>query len=135
MNAAMFERIRAAQVATLYRTVAPGVLAAGTAAVLLASCLVFIGAVSALRGGFWAASVCACAMAHLILRHRRARVSGVDLVWRYWANRFVTVALVEGLAWGWATVALVPHGDYEQQLLVMLVAYAIAGGSISAFGS
>jgi signal transduction histidine kinase/FixJ family two-component response regulator len=137
MNDAWLARMRAAQVAILFRTVTTGVVAAMLGAAFLAAGLIALGATPAARGAPWAIAIALCAAAHITLKHlydRATLASRTERWWR-WGAVFSVICLAEGIGWGWASVALAAADRLDLQLLVMLAAYAIAAGSIPAFGS
>ena len=131
----MLDRMRVAQVDTLYRNVTVSVLVAACAAVMLAVSMAVLGSASVLRSARWSAFVCACATLHITLRWLRRRSPAADDNWRAWGIAFAAVALAEGLAWGWSEVGLTGSGRFDYQLIAMLCSYAMAGGAVSVFSS
>jgi signal transduction histidine kinase/CheY-like chemotaxis protein len=128
------DRMSAASVDSLYRNVTVGVAASAFAAVVLGVSVVVLGNASVVRGASWATLVCACATLHVSLRWFRERSADANASWLGWGRAFALVALVEGLAWGWAAVTLTASDRYDFQLLAMLSSYAMAGGAVSVFG-
>ena len=127
------DRMSAASVDTLYRNVTVGVAASALAAMVLGVSVVVLGSASVVRGASWVALVCGCATLHISLRWLRGRSPNADASWQGWGRAFAAVALVEGLAWGWAAVTLTASDHYDLQLLAMLSSYAMAGGAVSVF--
>jgi signal transduction histidine kinase/CheY-like chemotaxis protein len=127
------DRLRAEQVAALFRVSAMGVLGAVVGAAVLAGVLVYAQVLSPVRGAVWAGYIAACAVAHLILRHLFQRRARVGRGWRPWAAGFTVISLAEGIGWGWASVRLVGYGRFDAEMLVIDACLALAVGSIAAF--
>jgi signal transduction histidine kinase/ActR/RegA family two-component response regulator len=127
------DRMHAASVDSLYRNVTVGVAASALAGMVLGVSVVVLGSTSVVRGASWVALVCGCATLHVGLRWLRARSPAADASWQGWGRAFALVALVEGLAWGWAAVTLTASDHYDLQLIAMLSSYAMAGGAVSVF--
>lgn len=129
------DRFPPEQVAELFRTVSMGVLVAAIGALVLAGSLVMLGEVEALTGAVWSTAVIICAALHLGLRQGYLRAKAPDADWRFWGWAFTAIALIEGLAWGWASLNLAPATRFDLQMLVQVVVYACAAGAVPAFGS
>lgn len=129
------DRFPPEQVAELFRTVSMGVLVAAIGALVLAGSLVLLGELAAITGIVWTAAVIACAALHLGLRQGYLRARTPDADWRFWGGAFAAIALVEGVAWGWASLTFAPTARFDLQMLVQVVVYACAAGAVPAFGS
>ncbi len=130
-----FDRIRAEQVAGLYRTGPIGVAGALIAAVILTAVLVQVGAVDVGTALGLDCSVTVIAGAHVALCRRYRRLAPPPEQWRRWARRFAAASLAEGLFWGSLSVGLPGHARLEDQLLIMLVTSAVVSGAAAAFGN
>lgn len=108
--------VAAEQVATLFRHVTFGVVAATAGAVILSGAIWWVGSAPPLTAAIWSGYIALCAATHILLRHSygRARPSATD--WQLWARRFTAIALAEGFGWGWAPLYLV-HGGFDVRLL------------------
>ena len=130
--------IRAEQLRALGRNGPVGALSALAAAFVLAG-VIYLGGPqnrSSLLSVAWLAVMTAevAWQISLCYRYRRAR-SGETRRDR-WEPRFVLIALLEGLTWGFGTVVLsILGGNLDNQLLVLLVGTGVAAGSVLAFGS
>ncbi len=127
-------RLETEQAAALFRTVAPAVLAASGGAVMLAVQLIRLGVLEEVKGALWALFIVSCAAAHLGLRHLYLASPKRDEAPRRWMHGFTAISLAEGVAWGWATVALVAPHYLEARFLVIAVAVSVASASVPAFG-
>lgn len=123
------------QVAELYRNVTIGVLTAAAGAAVLSAALVLVGDLALRVAAGWTLFIAACAVAHLLLRRAYLRSATRAERWRFWGGWFTALSLVEGLAWGWASLSLADPARVDLQLLLHVVIYATAAGSIPAFGS
>ena len=132
---AVEDRLPAEQVAALFKHLAPGVLGAAAAALVLTAVLIDLSFLAWPRGLAWSAYIAACAAAHLLLRGAYHRDGEADAHWQKWAARFTAISLAEGLGWGWATVALTGSGRFEVELFVVLICTGVASGSIPAFSA
>ena len=132
---APLDRIRAEQVAGLYRTGPIGIAGALIAAVILLAALAQIGAVGGGTALAMGCSVGVIAGGHLALCHLYHRLAPPPEQWPRWARRFALASLAEGLFWGSMLVGLTRDAPLEEQLLVMLVTSAVASGAVAAFGS
>ena len=134
-SGSLLERMRVAQVDTLYRNLALSVCVAGFASIVLGISMAALGSAPVARSAGWSAVVCLCATLHVGLGWRRRRSSAPDEAWRAWGRAFAVVAVAEGIAWGWAAVGLAAPDRYDFQLIAMLCSYAMAGGVVSVFSS
>jgi len=136
-NQPLAHRISAEQVAALYGYIFIGVLGADIAGILLALCLALVGGTSLDRAVSWSCVLCACTMLHLFLRFYYKRSADRDRNWRFWADWFTLVSFADGCTWGWATIYLLNGPNHAEALhtLVLLVAFAVASGAVSALGS
>lgn len=131
------DRIRAEQIAALYRNAPLGVFGAGVAGAVLAYVLIRTGtsADTATAVMIWLGILWADVAAHLLLYRFRHRDARRDVRWRFWAGGFALVSLAEGVTWGWCSLGLVSPHQIDQQIWVMLVTSGVASGAATAFGS
>lgn len=131
------DRIRAEQIAALYRNAPLGVFGAGVAGAVLAYVLIRTGtsADTATAVMIWLGILWADVAAHLLLYRFRRRDARRDVRWRFWAGGFALVSLAEGVTWGWCSLGLVSPHQIDQQIWVMLVTSGVASGAATAFGS
>jgi signal transduction histidine kinase/CheY-like chemotaxis protein len=135
-SATLQNRLRAEQVAALFRTVTLGVIGAACGALVLAGSMIRLDALDWIKGASWAAYICMCAAAHLLLVHLYRRAKPNDDQWNIWAVSFTAISLAEGVGWGWGSVSLIGNSDrFALEMLVMVVTLSVAGGAIPAFGS
>jgi signal transduction histidine kinase len=133
---ALNNRLRAEQVAALFQQVALGVTGAASGALVLAVSMIQLGALGWVKGVSWAAYICACAVAHLVLWRFYLRAKPNDDQWMIWASLFTAISLAEGVGWGWGSFSLVGNTDrFSLEMLVMVVTLSVAGGAIPAFSS
>src|SRR5215813_6650730 len=100
-SAALKNRLRAEQVASLFRSVTLGVIGAACGAVVLAGSMIQLGVLDWIKGVTWAAYICSCAIAHLLLAQLYKRARPNDNQWSVWAAAFTAISLAEGIGWGW----------------------------------
>lgn len=126
---AEIDRIRAAQIGTLYRQVPVGLFGAACVAVLIGSAGRSPETAPVLALG-WSLSVVGCAVLHyaLVLAWRRAGPADAD--WRGWMAGFVTMSLIEGVVWGCGALLLSSSLDLTQALVI-----AVASAGVSAAGA
>jgi two-component system, sensor histidine kinase len=129
------ERMRIEQVAALYGYILIGVLGALVGGIVLNIALYYVGSVPLLKAAGWVAFASGCTLFHLALRHFYWRSPRRDEDRRFWARWFTIASVLDGLGWGWATVFLVGPNQDTEQYLVLLVAFAVASGSVPALGS
>ena len=129
-------RLRAAQVASLFQHVALGVTGAASGALVLAGSMIQLGALDLVKGASWAIYICAGAVAHLVLWRLYLSTKPNDDQWKVWALLFTAISAAEGVGWGWGSVSLVGNTDrFSLEMLVMVVTLSVAGGAIPAFSS
>ena len=128
-------RVRAQQVDTLFKNVAPGVLGAGVANIALVIILVHLRSVSGLKGVVWFLFMTFCVSAHLSLLYAYRRSKFDETKWRPWAAIFTAISFLEGAGWGWASVFLNESNHTDVELLIVAVTLIVATGAIPAFGS
>ena len=127
------ERLRAEQVRAVFDNVTVAVIGAALSAAVLASEIIRLGDLDVARGSAWAACIAACALLHIGLRIGFGRRAPADPDIAPWGSGFAAIAFIEGLGWGWASVFLLQGQVFEVRLFAMVVVYAIASGSLSAF--
>ena len=128
-------RLRAERIAALFKIVTLSVVGAALGALMLANEMVRLGAAPFERGYGWAGMLSLCAVAHVVLYRAYGRAAPDDDAIGFWALAFSAICLIEGLGWGWASVDLLPGDEFDAQLLVIVVVYAVSACSIPAFGS
>ncbi|MCX7305595.1 MAG: hybrid sensor histidine kinase/response regulator [Hyphomicrobiales bacterium] len=121
------DRIRAAQIRSLYRQTPVGLFSAACVAVLIAT-VGHSAETPQIRAVGWGLSIVGLAVVHfaLIVAYRRA--SPVDAAWRLWMALFTAMALIEGIAWGCGAL-LLSSADDVTQALVLIVAWAGLGSA------
>jgi signal transduction histidine kinase/CheY-like chemotaxis protein len=129
------DRVRAEQVAGLYRTGPLGIAGALVAAVVLTAALAQAGALGIRATLAFDGAVAVIAGVHLALCYRYRRLAPPADRWRPWARRFALASLAEGLFWGTISVSLTGRASLDEQLLVMLVTSAVGSGAVAAFGN
>jgi len=129
------ERMRIEQTAALYGYILIGVVGTFFAGAVMDVSLYYVGSVSLVRAIFWLLSIAACTAAHLLLRYFYWKDPGRDDDWRFWAYGFTAASLADGLMWAYALAFLVTPGHIAEHYLVVVVAFAVAAGSVSALGS
>jgi two-component system, sensor histidine kinase len=127
--------LRDEQVAAVYRSVTVGVVAAACAAVVLGATLIRLGFLVWPIGVIWITSVVACALGHIDLRQRYVSASPEERKNTRWGHRFAAICLAEGAFWGWISVAIIASSPLGVEMLVMIVAMAMAAGAIPTFGA
>ena len=130
----MEARIRAEQVAALFKNVAWSVLSAAAASVGLSTLMVRLGVTAWPAAMAWSLYIGLGAGLHLLLARGYRRATAADARRPLWPLGFTAVCLFEGLGWGWAPVFLVGPGHFDSDLLVLAATLSVAAGSISAFG-
>lgn len=127
-------RLRAEQIAQLYRTRVPGALISLAAAFLLI--------VMQMSGGLvdpWPAEIFLAGMTvQTALRLAVFRFWGAPpgpQNWRRTARLFCGLALMGGLCWGTGSVLLLKTGSIEQQVLTALVVCAVGTGAVNMYGA
>lgn len=128
------DEVATEQVATLFRHVAFGVLAATAGAAILSATLWWLGLTQFRTGMFWTGYIALCALAHILLQRSYYRARPATSDWQAWGMWFTAIALAEGLGWGWAPLYLV-SGGFEVRLLAMMVVFGVAAGAIPAFSA
>jgi signal transduction histidine kinase/ActR/RegA family two-component response regulator len=128
-------RLRAEQVKTLFKNVAPGVLGAGAGNIVLEIILVHLNSISAVSGVIWFLFMMLCVSAHLCLLYLYRKAQPDEHNWKPWATVFTAISFLEGAGWGWASVFLNDSHRVDIQLIIVNVTLVVATGAIPAFGS
>lgn len=128
------DRIRAAQIRSLYRQV-PLALFCATAVALVIGTAGRSPQVSELQALSWVLSIAVCAGVHfsLVLAYRRA--GPVDADWRRWMRLFTAMALIEGVAWGWGALLMGSSDDATQALVIIVTWAGISSAAAVVFGA
>jgi len=134
-TAQRLDRLRAEQVASLYRNVVPGTIGSMLAATILAILLNRIGSAALEPAMVFVALVCAQSLTRLVLVaiYLRARPPTTD--WRRWAFAACTMALLGGLTWGVGGLLVMDPVRVELQFIVNLTCAVLTAGSVVAFAS
>src|SRR5260370_1066007 len=134
-GAARSDRMRAAQIAALYRIAPAGIVGALLTGPILAGVLIRLGGASTPLLAAWLACLFAAAIIHLLHCRAYRRNPPKETKWRPWAFGFSLISAAEGLIWGLGGVILMAPQSLDQQLFIMLVVAVLAVGSIAAFGT
>jgi signal transduction histidine kinase/CheY-like chemotaxis protein len=129
------DKIRAQQLDALFKNVAPGVIGAGAANIVLEIILVHLHSIDNVKGVAWFVFMMVCVSAHLVLLRVYRNSKTYQGRWRPWAAVFTAISLLEGIGWGWASVFLNESHRVDVELLIVAVTLIVATGSVTAFGS
>jgi signal transduction histidine kinase/CheY-like chemotaxis protein len=132
--AGLTDRMGREQLASLFQNLPLGVLAASATAWLLALFVLNDAALALpLRAG-WAAAVSIGAGAHLLLRWAH-RQNPRAASWRSWAIAFTAITFFEAVAWASIPIAVGVGGNFDNEMLVVVVTLGVAAGAIPAFSA
>lgn len=129
------EDIRAEEVEAVYRTVTFGSSTAVFAAFVMVTIMTKLGFVDRDRGVAFVLYLSICSATHIILTRLRRRDPDRASRWRFWGYTFGVVGCLEGVGWGGASFLLLPPGNYQAELLGLLVMGGVTAGAVSAFGA
>ncbi len=129
------DRVRAAQIRSIYRNTPPGLLATSTAMACFTVVLVYIDAVSMEGAAVLVALIVAQTVARLMLARAHKRSADVDLRWRLWAQRFTAGAIVGGLTIGGGVAWIMSTGRVDLQAISLLLVCVFTSGAVVAFGA
>ena len=129
------DRIRAEQARSLFRNCPLGVISAAVVAAMLAAALATTGRLDVTRAVVWSGMIAGCALAHIGLCVLFWRARPADRAWRKWLFWFTAVAALEGASWFVGAVWMASPHDFSQELIVLLVASAVASGGVPVFGT
>jgi hypothetical protein len=129
------DRVRAAQIRSIYRNTPPGLLATSfalggfTVVPRLHRCGVDVGRDRPARGHRRANE------RRLLLARTHRRSAEVDRHWRDWARRFTAGAIVGGLTIGVGVAWIMSTGRVDLQAISLLMVCAFTSGGVVAFGA
>jgi signal transduction histidine kinase/CheY-like chemotaxis protein len=129
------DRVRAAQIRSIYRNTPPGLLATSIALAGFTSVLAYIEAVRMDGAAILIAIIVAQTVARLLLARAHSRNAEVDLHWREWARRFTIGATVGGLTIGGGVTWIMSTGRVDLQAISLLMVCAFTSGAVTAFGA
>jgi len=129
------DRVRAAQIRSIYRNTPPGLLATSLALGGFTAVLAYIDAVSMQGAIVLLAVIVAQTIARLLLARTHRRSAEVDRYWRDWARRFTTGAIVGGLTIGGGVAWIMSTGRVDLQAISLLMVCAFTSGAVIAFGA
>jgi signal transduction histidine kinase/CheY-like chemotaxis protein len=129
------DRVRAAQIRSIYRNTPPGLLATSIALAGFTSVLAYIDAVRLNEAAILVAIIVAQTVARLLLARAHSRSAEVDLHWREWARRFTIGAIVGGLTIGCGVAWIMSTGRVDLQAISLLMVCAFTSGAVTAFGA
>jgi len=134
-TAQRLDRLRAEQVASLYRNVVPGTLGSMLAATILAILLNRAGSIALEPALVFVALVYAQSLTRfaLVAIYRKARPPIHE--WRRWAYAACAVALLGGLTWGLGAILIMDPVRVELQFIVNLTCAVLTAGAVIAFAS
>ena len=135
LSSARVDRVRAEQIAALYRGAPVGFVGALVTAIVLGGMLHHAAGHSLTTLAVLLTLFVAEVGCYLMLRHRYWRSATRDADWRRWADAFTTVSVVVGLTWGLGSIWLISSGYASHEYLIVLVVAGVASGSVAAFGS
>src|SRR5262245_19625065 len=129
------DRVRAAQIRSIYRNTPPGLLATSIALGGFTAVLAYIDAVSMQGAVVLIAVIVAQTVARLLLARTHRRSAEVDRHWRDWARRFTAGAIVGGLTIGGGVAWIMSTGRVDLQAISLLMVCAFTSGAVVAFGA
>jgi len=129
------DRVRAAQIRSIYRNTPPGLLATSLALGGFTAVLAYIDAVSMQGAIVLLAVIVAQTIARLLLARTHRRSAEVDRYWRDWARRFTIGAIVGGLTIGGGVAWIMSTGRVDLQAISLLMVCAFTSGAVIAFGA
>ena len=129
------DRVRAAQIRSIYRNTPPGMLGTAAAVMCFTAVLAYIGAVETRKAVVLALIASAQAGGRLLLYRAYRRSADADLRWRYWAQWFTTSTAVGGFMIGSGIVWIMSTGRIEVQSISLLLVFAFTSGALSAYAA
>jgi signal transduction histidine kinase len=129
------DRVRAAQVRSIYRNTPPALLATSFALGGFTVVLAYIDAVSMSGAMVLLAVIVAQTIARLLLARTHRRSAEVDRYWRDWARRFTAGAVVGGLTIGVGVAWIMSTGRVDLQAISLLMVCAFTSSAVVAFGA
>ncbi len=114
------DRVRAAQIRSIYRNTPPGLVATSVALGGFTIVLAYIDAVSVQGAVVLVALIVAQTVARLLLTRAHGRSVEVDLHWREWGRRFAAGAIVGGLTIGGGVAWIMSTGRVDLQTISLL---------------
>jgi two-component system, sensor histidine kinase len=129
------DRVRAAQVRSIYRNTPPGMLGTAAAVLCFVAVLAYIGAVETRSAVLLAFLVSAQAGGRLLLYRSYRRSTDADLHWQYWGRWFTAGTAFGGLVIGGGIVWIMSTGRVELQSLALVLVFAFTSGALSAYAA
>ena len=129
------DRVRAAQVRSIYRNTPPGMFGTAAAVICFTAVLAYIGAVETSNAILLTFAVAAQAGGRLLLHRAYRRSADADLRWRYWGRAFTAGAALGGLVIGAGIVWIMSTGRVELQSLALILVFAFTSGALSAYAA
>jgi two-component system, sensor histidine kinase len=127
------DRVRAAQIRSIYRNTPPGMLGMVAALSCYIAALAYIGAVETSKAFLFVGLLALQAGGRLLLYRAYSRDPLADLHWRRWGLWFTTGAAIGGLVIGGAVVWIMSTGRTDLQSIAFLLIFAVTSGALSAF--
>jgi signal transduction histidine kinase len=129
------DRVRAAQIRSIYRNTPPGLIATSLAMASFTVVLVYIDAVSTVGATVLITLIVAQTLTRLLLARAHKRGMGVDGHWRAWAARFTAGAIFGGLTIGGGVAWIMSTGRVDLQAISLLLVCVFTSGAVVAFGA
>lgn len=129
------DRVRAAQIRSIYRNTPPGLLATSVTLAGFTAVVVYLDLVSMQGAVVLLAVILAQTVARLLLARAYRRSAHVDLHWRQWAQRFTAGAIAGGLTIGGGVAWIMSTGRVDLQAISLLMVCVFTSGAVIAFGA
>ena len=129
------DRVRAAQIRSIYRNTPPGLIATSLAMASFTVVLVYIDAVSTVGATVLITLIVAQTLTRLLLARAHKRCMDVDEHWRAWAARFTAGAIFGGLTIGGGVAWIMSTGRVDLQAISLLLVCVFTSGAVVAFGA
>jgi two-component system, sensor histidine kinase len=129
------DRVRAAQIRSIYRNTPPGLIATSTAMVCFTIVLVYIDAVSIVGAAVLVTLTVAQTVTRLLLARAHKHGMDVDEHWRVWGQRFTAGAIFGGLTIGGGVAWIMSTGRVDLQAISLLLVCVFTSGAVVAFGA
>ncbi|WP_183085214.1 ATP-binding response regulator [Trinickia fusca] len=131
----MADRVRAEQIAVLYRNTPLVVAGSGVTALILCALLCYRGHLSYTTAGAWIAVMLVSTVIRLLLWRGYARATPSVGDRRRWAHWFSVGSGVNGLTWGLGSLWLFAPARFEDNLLILFVLGAMGLAALYSLGS
>lgn len=129
------DRIASEQVRIVYDVVMPYAVGSTLLALFATLSIGWLGRPAPASGLAWPLYIAVCSTGQIVLSRLYRRSPSSASRWQCWALGLSAFSTATGMGWGWASIHLAAHADFEIASLVVIATTGVVAGAIPVLGT